>query len=83
MLQDRCHSVISHKMESHDNHGKVVHRPCSHCISSIQEIHEDFIEFSLSSADKGAIGFILAQELAILISVTCGQCFLFYIWNNV
>jgi len=29
-------------------------------------MHKDFIEFSLSSADKGAVGFILAQELAIL-----------------
>jgi len=54
------------QMKSHDNHGKVVHRPCSNCISSVQEMHEDSIEFSLSSADKGAVGFILAQELAIL-----------------
>jgi len=53
-------------MKSHDNHGKVVHRPCSSCISSVQEMHKDSIEFSLSSADKGAVGFILAQELAIL-----------------
>jgi len=29
-------------------------------------MHENSIEFSLSSADKGAVGFILAQELAIL-----------------
>jgi len=29
-------------------------------------MYEDSIEFSLSSADKGAVGFILAQELAIL-----------------
>jgi len=53
-------------MKSHDNCGKVVHRPCSNCISSIQEIHGDSIKFSLSSTDKGAVGFILAQELAIL-----------------
>ena len=61
MSQDRCH-----KMKLHDNCGKVVYRPCSSYISSIQEIHEDSIEFSLLSADKGAVGFILAQELAIL-----------------
>jgi len=64
-----CHSVTSHKMKSHDNHGKVVHRPYSSCISSVQEIHEDSIEFSLSSTNKGTVGFILAQELAILTQV--------------
>jgi len=41
-----------------------VHRPCSNCISNVQEIHMNSIEFSLSSANKGAVGFILAQELA-------------------
>jgi len=66
MSQNQCHSVMSHKMKSHDNHGKVVHKPCSNCISSVQEKHEDSIEFSLSSTDKGAVGFIPAQELAIL-----------------
>ena len=30
-------------------------------------MHEDSIEFSLSSTNKGAVGFILAQKLAILI----------------
>ena len=54
------------QIKSHDNHGKVVHRPCSSCISSIQEMYKDSIEFSLSSADKEVVGFILAQELAIL-----------------
>ena len=54
------------QIKSHDNHRKVVHRPCSNCISSVQEIHEDSIEFSLLSTNKGAIGFIPAQELAIL-----------------
>jgi len=29
-------------------------------------MYEDSIEFSLSSADKEVVGFILAQELAIL-----------------
>jgi len=66
MSQDKCHSVMSHKIKLCDNHGKVVHRPCSNCISSVQEIHEDSIKFSLSSTNKGAVGFILAQKLAIL-----------------
>jgi len=55
------------QIKSHDNYGKVVYRLCSNCTSSIQEIHEDSIEFFLSSTDKGAVGFIPAQELAILI----------------
>jgi len=32
-------------------------------------MHKDSIEFSLLSTDKGAVGFILAQELAILTSL--------------
>jgi len=64
----KCHTTMSHKMKSHDNFGKVVHRPCSNCISSIQEMHKNSIEFSLLSTDKEAVGFILAQELAILTS---------------
>jgi len=35
-------------------------------------MHEDSIEFSLSSTDKGAVGFIPAQELAILTLPTHG-----------
>ena len=31
------HSVISHD-ESHDRHGKIVHRPCSSCISSVENL---------------------------------------------
>jgi len=57
---------MSHRIKSHDNHGKVVYRPCSNCISSIQEIHKNSIKFFLSSTDKGVVGFIPAQELAIL-----------------
>jgi len=57
-----CHT----RMKSHDNHGKVVYRLCSSCISSIQEMHKDSIEFFLLSTDKGAVGFILVQKLAIL-----------------
>ena len=60
------------QIKSHDNHGKVVHRPCSNCISSVQEMHEDSIEFSLLSTNKEAVGFIPAQELAILTTIsTC------------
>jgi len=43
------------QIKSYDNYGKVVHRPCSNCISNVQEMHENSIEFSLSSTDKGAV----------------------------
>ena len=58
---------VTQKMKSYDNCGKVVHRLYSNCISSIQEMYKDSIEFFLSSANKGAVDFILAQELAILV----------------
>ena len=52
--------------ESHDRHGKIVHRPCSSCISSVEKSNGNSIEFSLSNADKGAVGLIPALELASL-----------------
>jgi len=42
------HKVMSHD-KSHDNCRKIVHRPCSRCISSVQEIEQDSIKFSLST----------------------------------
>ena len=35
--------------QSHDKYGKIVHRPCSSCISSVQELNKDSIKFSLST----------------------------------
>jgi len=32
-----------HIMMSHDKYGKVVHRPCSSCISSIQNLMETLL----------------------------------------
>jgi len=61
------HHMMSHD-ESYDRHGEIVHRPCSSCISSIEKSNENSIEFSLSNADKGAVGLILALELASLTS---------------
>jgi len=43
----RCHTLVtvtwqevttSHHMMSHDRYGKIVHRPCSSCISSIENL---------------------------------------------
>jgi len=58
--------TASHYMMSHDRHGKEVHRPCSSCISSVEKSNKNSIEFSLSNTDKGAVGLILALELASL-----------------
>jgi len=41
-------NVTCHIIELHDNYGKIVYRLCSSCISSIQEINENFIKFFLS-----------------------------------
>jgi len=58
------HHMMSHD-RSHDRCGKEVHRPYSSCIS--RKSNENSIEFSLSNANKGAVGLIPALELASLI----------------
>jgi len=40
----RGHSITSYD-RSHDECGKVVHRPCSSCISSVQKITETSLSF--------------------------------------
>jgi len=42
MSQVSCHITMSH-----EKYGKIVHRLCSSCISSVQEINKDSIEFFL------------------------------------
>jgi len=42
-------TVLYHMIKSHKECGKIVHRPCSSCISSVQEINENSIKFSLST----------------------------------
>ena len=66
MSQNRCHSNDVTQIKSHNNHRKVVYRPCNNCISSVQEIHKNSIKFFLLNIDKGSVGFIPAQKLAIL-----------------
>ena len=39
-----CHSVMSH-----EKCGNIAHRPCSSCISSIQEMNKNSIKFFLST----------------------------------
>jgi len=40
--------VSCHITKSYEGCGKIVYKPCSSCISSVQEINKDSIEFSLS-----------------------------------
>jgi len=48
--------TMSHvSMTSHDDYGKVVHRPCNSYISSVQELNKNPIEFSLSTWIKSRI----------------------------
>jgi len=42
MSQVSCHITMSH-----EKYGKIVHRLCSSCISSVQEINKDSIKFFL------------------------------------
>jgi len=37
------HSHITSHDGSHDRHGKVMHRPCSSCISSIENLTETLL----------------------------------------
>ena len=51
--------MLSHHMMSHDGShnkcGKVVHRLCSSCISSIGKSNRNSIEFSLSITEQRAV----------------------------
>jgi len=40
---------------SHDRHGEIVHRPCSSCISSVENPNGNSIEFSLSITEQRAV----------------------------
>jgi len=46
MTKVTSHKSQSQHMASHDDYRKVVHRPCSSCISSIQEITRTLSSFS-------------------------------------
>ena len=39
-------------IELYEKCGKVVHRPYSRCISSVQKLNENFIEFFLSTQTR-------------------------------
>ena len=64
--KSRCHITLMLHDGSHDKCGKVVHRPCSSCISSVGKSNGNSIEFSLSIAEQRTVGFIPAWSLAFL-----------------
>ena len=64
--------MISHD-GSYDKCGKVVHKPYSSCISSVEKSNRDSIEFSLSITEQRAVGFILAWSLAFLQEASTGS----------
>jgi len=74
VLCHKYHITWHHNDGSHDRHRKVVHRPCSSCISSIEKSNGNSIEFSLSITEQRAVGFILAWSLAFLHDVFIQQC---------
>jgi len=89
----KYHKSQSHDRRSHDKCGKVVHRPCSSCISSIGKSNRDSIKFSLSIAEQRAVGFILAWSLAFLhycrVAFLCKKSdtaeaikAVFWLWSN-
>jgi len=61
----QSHDGISqcHMIKSHDKCGKIVHRPCSSCISNVQEINKNSIEFSLSTQTWRVIKLSQAKSL--------------------
>ena len=56
-------------MESYDECGKIVHRPCSSCISSVQERNKDSIEFFLSTQIKSKIKYFLLSLILLSLSL--------------
>jgi len=48
----KCHVTSITQSQLYDGYGKIVHRLCSSCISSVQKIKEDSIEFSIIRAPK-------------------------------
>jgi len=45
------HHMISHD-ESYDKHGKIVHRPCSSCISSVENLMRTLSSFLCQSLNE-------------------------------
>jgi len=53
LYRRECGKVSCHShMMSHDRHGKVVHRPCSSCISSIENLTRTLSSFLCQSLNK-------------------------------
>jgi len=51
VTQSQSHHMTSQD-GSHDRHGKVVHRPCSSCISSVENLTETLLSSLCQSLNK-------------------------------
>jgi len=60
-------------IESYDECGKVVHRPCSRYISSVQKLNENSIEFSLSTWTRSGTksSWLHSYNRVICIHIDC------------
>jgi len=56
------HSITSHD-ESHNRHGKIVHRPCSSCISSVENLMGTLLSSLCQTLNKETVGLILVIGL--------------------
>ena len=55
--------TASHHMMSHDRCGKIVHRPCSSCISSVENLARTLSSSLCQTLNKEAVGLILVIGL--------------------
>ena len=49
--KSQSHHMMSHN-ESHDRHGKKVHRPCSSCISSVENLTQTLLSSLCQSLNE-------------------------------
>ena len=60
------HMIGGHRVMSCDMCGKIVHRPCSSCLSSIQELNKNSIKFSLLTWTWSMVKSSQAKSLHLL-----------------
>ena len=75
-----CHKCHSHIVTSHDEFGKIEHRPCSSCISSIQKIMETPLS---SPCQLGLGGWLSCLRLSRYKDTKLdAQTMLAYVWKT-
>ena len=56
-------TVLHHIIESYNKCGRVVHRPYSSCINSIQKLNKNSIKFSLLTRTKSSFKMSQSKSL--------------------